>query len=186
MATHCGFIPDEIIAGETIWLSASNSTQSAEDITFADYTPAGGYTLAYDFAAPTPITVAATANGDNTGWSLEVTAAQTLLWKSGQLSFSGCVTHTATGRKFAVDAGYITVQASPLSTSQWSAIVAACDAAMVECAASGYASFSVAGMNVTFKSTSDIIALRDYARTMERQETGNRFRRIIRSRFQCA
>ena len=186
MAKHCGFIPDDIVAGESIWLSASNSTQSAEDITFADYTPAGGYTLSYDFAAPAPLTVTASPNGDNTGWSLEVTAAQTLLWKSGQLNFSGCVTHAATGRKFAVDAGYISVTASPLSISQWTAVVAACDKALLEGGASAQSSFSVAGMSVTFKSTDDIIALRDYARAMERQETGNRPRRIIRSKFQCA
>lgn len=186
MATHCGFIPESIVAGESIWLSASNTTQSAEDITFADYTPAGGYSLSYDFAATTPITVSAVANGESTGWTLEVTSAQTLLWKSGQLSFAGYVTHTATGRKFAVDAGYISVNASPLSVSQWSAVVAACDKAILESGSSGYTSFSVPGVNATFKSTADIIALRDYARTMERQESGNRFRRIIRSKFQCA
>jgi hypothetical protein len=184
MAKHCGFIPDEIVAGESIWLSASNSTQSAEDITFADYTPAGGYTLAYDFAAAVPLTVSASPNGDNTGWSLEVTVAQTLLWKSGQLNFVGYVTHTATGRKFAVDAGYISVTASPLSTSQWTAVVAACDKALL--AGGGVSGFNVASMNVQFKTTDEIIALRDYARTMERQETGNRPRRIIRSKFQCA
>jgi hypothetical protein len=186
MAKHCGFIPESIVAGESIWLSESNSTQGAEDITYADYTPAGGYALAYDFAASTPITVAATPNGANTGWALEVTPVQTLLWKSGQLSFAGYVTHTATGRKFAVDAGYISVTASPLSVSQWSSVVAACDKAILESGSSGYTSFSVAGVNATFKSTADIIALRDYARTMERQESGNRLRRIIRSKFQCA
>ncbi len=184
MANHCGFIPDQIVAGESIWLSASNSTQSAEDITLSDYTPAGGYTLAYDFAAAVPLTVTASPNGDNTGWALEVTAAQTLLWKSGQLNFAGYVTHTATGRKFAVDAGYISVTASPLSTSQWTAVVAACDKALLEGA--GVSGFNVAGMNVQFKTKDEIIALRDYARTMERQETGNRPRRIIRSKFQCA
>lgn len=184
MANHCGFIPDSIVAGESIWLSESNSTQDAEDITFADYTPDGGYTLAYDFAAPVPLTVAATPNGANTGWALEVTPAQTLLWKSGQLGFAGYVTHTATGRKFAVDFGYISVTASPLSVSQWSAVVAACDKAMLD--GNGTASFSVAGIAVQFKSTDEIIALRDYAREMQRQESGNRFHRIIRSKFQCA
>jgi hypothetical protein len=184
MAKHCGFIPDEIVAGESIWLSASNSTQSAEDITFADYTPAGGYTLAYDFASAVPLTVTASPNIDNTGWALEVTSAQTLLWKSGQLNFAGYVTHTATGRKFAVDAGYISVTASPLSTSQWTAVVANCDKLLLE--GGGVSGFNVAGMNVQFKTNDEIISLRDYARTMERQETGNRPRRIIRSRFQCA
>lgn len=184
MAKHSGFLPESIVAGESIWLSASNTTQSAEDITFADYTPAGGYSLSYDFAASTPVTVAAVANGADTGWTLEVTSAQTLLWKAGQLSFAGYVTHSATGRKFAVDAGYISVTASPLSVSQWTAVVAACDKAILD--SNGTTSFSVAGMSVTFKSTDEIIALRDYARAMERQETGNRFRRIIRSKFQCA
>jgi len=178
-----GHIPSSIVAGESLWIASANTAQNREDITFSDYTPAGGYTLSYQFAAATPITVAAAANGDNTGWTLEVSPAQTLTWRAGPLRFAAYVTHTATGRTFAVDAGQIMVSASPLATSHWTAIVAACDAAILSGSASGIVSFGVDGMSTAYRNPTELMALRDYARTMELHDTGNRPARIIRARF---
>ena len=176
-----GFVPDRIVAGETIWIAAANTIQNKTDITLTDYTPAGGYTLAYQFAASTPITVTAVANGTNTGWTLEVTAAQTLVWKGGVINYAGIV--TLSSRSYAVDTGTIQVEPSPLSTSSWTAIVTAVDAAILTYAASPSGSFSVDGMSFTYKSLKDLTDLRSYAKSMEQLETGSRIKRIIRTRF---
>jgi len=180
---NMGYIPERVNGGETIWIAAANSNGGAADITFTDYTPAGGYTLAYQFAAPTPVSVAAAANGANTGWTLEVAAATTLTWKSGRIGFTGYVTHTASTRVFAVDSGFIDVTASPLAASSWTAVVSACDAAILQYAANPNGSISVDGMTVSYRSLDQLTNLRAYAKTMEQQETRARMPRIIRSRF---
>ena len=185
--THQGFLPDRIVAGETIWIAAANTTQATNaDIILTNYLPAS-YNLAYQFAAATPISVSATANGAGTGWTLEVTAAQTLVWKPGAIRFAGYVTAKTGGRVFAVDAGTIAVTASPLATSQWTAVVTACDAAILAQMATGQTSgaFTVDGLSqsFTYRNADELIILRAYAKTMADQETGNRPKRIIRTRF---
>jgi len=182
-----GYMPDTIVAGETIWISAANTTQDTDvDIILTDYLPAN-YSLAYQFAAATPITVAAAANSAGTGWTLEVTAAQTLLWKPGRIRFAGYVTALSGGRVFAVDAGAVEVTASPLATSAWSAIVAKCDAAILAQMTTGQTSgsFSVDGVSKSFayRSIDELVHLRAYAQNMADSETGNRAKRIIRARF---
>lgn len=182
-----GYIPDRIVAGETIWIAAANTTQATNaDIVLTDYLPAS-YSLAYQFAAATPIAVDAVANGAGTGWTIEVTAAQTLAWKPGRIRFAGYVTALSGGRVFAVDAGAIEVTASPLATSDWTAVVAACDAAILAQMATGQTSgsFTVDGMSksFTYRSADDLMTLRAYAQNMADLETGNRPKRIIRSRF---
>jgi hypothetical protein len=148
---------------------------------FTNYLPAS-YALSYKFAATTPITVAGVTNG-STGWTLEVTAAQTTLWKPGEISFAGYVTHSTSGRVFAVDAGAIAVTASPSATSDWTAVVTACDAAIATYAANPHGSISMGGMSVSFRSFDQLVELRAYAKSMELYETGNRPKRIIRTRF---
>jgi hypothetical protein len=177
-----GYMPQTIIAGETIWIAAANTAQSKTDITIDGATPAGGYTLAFQFAAqPTPISVAAVANGANTGWTLEVTAAQTLAWKAGSVAYAAYA--TLAGRAYAVESGAITVKPSPMAQSAWTAVIAACDAAILTYAGNPNGSLSVDGMSVSYRSLTDLTNLRDYARTMEQRETGNRPLRIIRARF---
>jgi hypothetical protein len=178
-----GFLPDRIVAGETIWIASANTIQAKADIVFPFYTPNDGYTLAYSFGSSTPITVSGVANGSGTGWTLEVASAQTLAWKPGTIRFSGLVTHTVSTRSYNVDLGSIAVNASPLATSQWTAIVTACDAAILTYAATPHGSFTVDGFSVTFRSLSQLTDLRAYARNMADLETGNRQKRIIRSRF---
>jgi hypothetical protein len=179
---NLGYMPASIVAGESIWIAAANTLNGVGlDIDLTDYTSAGGYTLAYQFAASTPITVSAAANGAK--WTLEVTGAQTLLWKAGIIRFAGFATKTVGGRVFAVDAGTIAVTASPMATSAWTAIVTACDAAILTYAGNPNSSLSVDGMSVSYRSMDDLIRLRAYAQTMAGYETGARQKRIIRARF---
>ena len=182
MAT-LGYIPTSIICGESIWISAANTIQSGKDIILADYSPASGYTLAYQFASSTPLSVAAVANDDDSGWTLEVTGAQTLAWSPAVIAYAGIVTHTATGRTFSVDSGTITANASPLRVSSWVAVLATVDAAIASYASNPNGSFTVDGMSVSYRSMSDLIALRDYVSFRLSQDTASKSRRIIRTRF---
>lgn len=176
-----GFIPASVTGGESIWISAANTAQNSVDITFTAFKPSDGYTLAYQFAADTPVSVSGVASGD--GWTLDVTPATTFTWKPGRMAFVGVVTHTATGRTFVVDGGSINVIASPLRVSSWKAVVAACDAAMLSVAASPNGSISVDGVNVSYRGTSDLTALREYAMRQLRADTENRIPRKILTRF---
>ena len=178
-----GQLPASIVGGETIWLAAANTLQTGSDIVLSDYTPAGGYTLAYQFAADTPQTVAAAANGDDTGWTLEVTGVQTLLWTPGAITFAGMATHTATSRVFAVDAGSIRVAASPLRQSSWKVALAACDAAIASFAGGEMSSFTIDGQSYSYRSLSQLIDLRAWLFNMVQKDQSGRQKRIIRSRF---
>jgi hypothetical protein len=182
---NLGYIPASITAGESIWISAANTTQDTNaDIVLTDYAPSGGYTLAYVFAATTPLTVSGVANGGNTGWTLDVAAAQTAAWSAGQLSFVGRVTHTSTARVFVVDSGIIAVTANPANASTYQAALSAVDAAIAEYASNPYGSFSLpGGITVTYRSLEDLLGLRDFYAAEVARTSANRQRRIIRSEF---
>ena len=177
------YMPVQIVAGESIWVAAENTVQQSRDLFFDNFTPAGGYTLAYRFAAATPITVGASANTGNTGYTLDVTAAITLTWRAGAIAYAGMVTHTASGRIYSVESGAIAVIASPLATSAWTAIVAQCDVKRLTIASNPYGSINIGESSISFRGADQLIDLRNYARNMERLETGARMPRIIRSRF---
>jgi hypothetical protein len=178
-----GYIPASITAGESVWIDADNTAQGASDIIIADYTPAGGYTLTYQFQSATPLSVVASANSENTGWTLDVTGAQTLTLDPGRVPFVGLVTHTATSRVFAVDSGGMVVNPSPAKTSAWAAVIAAVDAAMLTVATNPNGTVAVDGMTVTFKGASDLISLRDYAQRQYNKSIGRKAPRRILARF---
>jgi len=180
--TNAGYMPSRVQAGESIWIAAANTAQGRADITFDGYLPAD-YSLAYHFAASTPIAVAAVANTGGTGWTLDVTGAQTLAWAPGRLPFAAYATHTASGRVFAVDGGTMTVDASPLRVSAWTAVVTACDAAILQYAGNPHGNFSADGMSFSFRSLADLTNLRDYASARAAQDSASRPCRIIRARF---
>jgi hypothetical protein len=185
MPLNLGHIPSRIVAGETIWLSASNTAQSKSDIVISDFTPAGGYTLAYQFAAPTPISVTAAANGANTGWTLEVSGAQTLLFGAGAIAYTGIVSKVdgETTRNFAVDQGLLKVDASPLRVSSWVAVLASVDAAIATYAANPNSNISIEGFSVSYRSLSQLTELRDYVYHRIQMDSAKRPRRIIRTEF---
>lgn len=180
---NAGFLPSRIVAGESIWLAADNSAQDGEDLIFTDYTPAGGYTLAYQFAASIPISIAATANSGNTGWTLIVTGAQTLLWRPGVIRFAGLVTHTASARIFAVDEGAISVTASPMATSEYASVLTAIEAAILNYATNPSSSFSLDGMSINYGSLKELLDLRAVYKAEVARQTGKRIKRVIRTRF---
>jgi hypothetical protein len=183
MTDKLGYLPDSVVAGATIWIAAANPVGELQDITLDSFSPDDGYTLAYQFAADTPISVSAVANGANTGWTLEVTGAQTLLWAPGSLTYAGIVTHTASGRTFSVDLGTISVNGSPMRVSQWKTALTACDAAIASYAANPHGSFNVGAMSVTYRSLSQLTDLREWLKYMVSLDNANRPRRIVRTRF---
>ena len=178
-----GFIPAQIVGGESIWVADANTAQGREDIVLEDYTPADGYTLAYTFDAPTPLSVDADANGGNTGWTLDITGAQTLTLPPGRVPFVGMITHTSSGRTFAADRGGIVVEASPARTSDWTAVLTAIEAALLTVATNPHGNLSMDGMSVSYRGSSDLIALRDYAKREQGKDLGRRNPRRILTRF---
>lgn len=181
MTENAGFLPARIVSGETIWIDADNTAQDSEDITFDDYSPADGDTLKYQFAASTPIEVDAVANAANDGWTLTVTAAQTLTFKAGSVNFVAMV--TSGGKTFAVDQGTIYVTANPTQTSDYATALTTVDAAIADYGSNPHSSFMLDGMQVTYRRLSDLINLRNHYRSLIAEETGKRPKRIIRSRF---
>ena len=177
------YFPEVVQAGETVWISAASVIDATKnDIIFDNFTPSAGYTLAYSFAAATASTVAAVANAGGTGWTLEVPAVTTLTWKAGAIRYNALVTHTTSQRVYAVESGTFRVLPSPLAQSSWTAVVAACDAAMLTYSGNPNASITVDGMSISYRSMDNLTTLRSYAREMELADKGYR-PRIIRSRF---
>lgn len=179
-SVNLGFLPERIVGGETIWIAAANTLQDGEDVIIADVTPAGGYTLEYRFAAATPATVAAVANGGNTGWTLEVPGATTLTW-TGNVPYVGVATKSS--RYYAVDQGVIIVDPSPLRVSSWVAVLAAVDAAIATYAANPNGSVAIGDMSISYRSLSQLTELRDYVNYRLQQDNAARPKRIIRARF---
>ena len=179
------FLPTRIVGGESIWISASNSTQSAEDITLDDYSPATGWGLTYSFSASTPISVSGVANDDDSGWTLELTGAQTLTFTPGVVAYQGYVTKTIDDvlKTITVDSGTLIVDASPARVSSWAAVLVAVDAAIATYAANPNGSITVDGMSVSYRSMDDLIKLRDYVNYRLNLDSAGRTKRIIRTRF---
>lgn len=184
MATaNLGYLPACIVAGESIWISADNTLGSAVDIVIAGYLPAT-HSLAYQFSAPTAITVNAVANGGGTGWTLDVTPAMTLLWYAGDIQFTGLMTTTLTSRVTAVDAGAVSVTANPTVASQFQTVLDTIDAAIATYAANPFGSVNIGGDNsVTYRRLQDLIDLRRYYQNLVNKQTSGRVKRIIRTRF---
>ena len=172
-------MPATVIGGESIIRDADHGGI----ITFDDYTPDVGYSLAYQYSAATPFSVAGVVSGD--GWTVEITGAQTLVLQPGPLMFAAFVSITADAvtRSYAVDAGKIDMSASPLRVSSWQAVLVSVDAAIAEYATTSQGSVSIEGMSISYRSMNDLINLRSYVSTMLRRDTIRNTPSIIRSRF---
>ena len=165
-------LPTTLFGGETL----------VEEITVDGYTPAT-HTLAYHFALTTALTVAAVANGTGTGWTLTVTAAQTVLWPSGSLAFIGYATATTGGRVTAVDTGAIQVTASPAFTSWAKTALAAIEAAIAGRASVDQTNFTIGDMTVGLMSFEALTKARDWLKSEAMKDGSNRTARIIRTVF---
>ncbi len=176
MAGILDLIPDSVTPGETL----------AVTITHSDYTPDAGYTLAYRFAAPTPVTVAGVDDGAG-GWTITLTSAQTLALARGDMAFDGIVTLTSTSVATAIDRGTIYVYASPLTVSQWKTMLSAIDATIAsqgsQTEQSG--SFSVAGLSkaYAYRSVAELLALRAFCIREIARDSGKARPYRILSRF---
>ena len=177
-----GFVPRKVTAGETVWIASANTDQSRTDITISNHSPADGDSLAYQFAAPTPVEVAAVANAANTGWTLTISAAQTLLWTSRTVGYTGMITDSDS-RVFKVDSGLIEVAPSPLRVSQYAAALTAIETAISNFASNPEKSFTLGDFSVSYGSVDELLKLRDFYKSEVAKETANRTKRIIRTRF---
>lgn len=159
MADQLSLLPASIIAGESISVTIPSSTVT-------------GYTLAYHFSAPTPITVNCVANV-TTAWTLSVTSAQTILWKRGNIRFAAMLTHTQTSVTSCVDSGVISIASSPLSVSQYAAYLTAIDAAILSFSGNANKRLSLGAMSVEYRSLDELLALRSTIQSWIAAETGN-------------
>jgi hypothetical protein len=180
MAGNAGYLPASIIGGESISVSAD---ASGRDITFSGFTPVD-YSLSYQFAAPVPFAVSATANDEDTGWTLTISGTQTLAFGVGDIVYVGMITDDS-GLAVAVDTGTIRAQASPLRVSPWAAVLASVDAAIAEYAQTPSGNIMVDGVSVSFRSLSDLTTLRDYAAYRLNLDSPKRIQRVLRGRYRC-
>jgi hypothetical protein len=174
-------IPAKLTGGESIIRTAATGNA----LTFSGYMPSDGWALVYQFATETPIEVTGTATSDATGWELEVSGSQTILFQPGFVAYSAFVKKTVgdSDRSFLVDQGRIEVTASPMRISQWKAVLTALDAAIAEYASTPQGSISVDGMSVSYRSMADLTKMRAYVQEMLRRDTSNRLPKRILSRF---
>ena len=176
MAKQQNILPTELVAGETI----------SETITMADYPAESGWAVSYRFAtSPTAITQACTG-GTAGSWVLSLSSAQTLAIPSGRVRFDALATQTigeAVAQVVAVDSGFISFTASPLTVSKWVAVLASVDAAIATWGTSDQRSMSIEGMSVSYRSIEELLTLRAFCTHQIQRETGNKRPHILRTRF---
>ena len=165
-------LPTSLHGGETI----------SVDVVVSGFLPST-HSLAYHFASATPLTVAAVATEDGTGWTLTVPAASTLAWPSGSLAFIGMATATTGGIATAVDVGSIRITASPLFVSWAKTALAAVEAAIEGRATDGQNNMAIGDMSVGFMSIDSLLKVREFLQAEVRKQGANRRSRIMRARF---
>jgi hypothetical protein len=172
MASTLSILPSDLIQGESI----NKTLPSTVTVT--------GYTLVYKFSSqPTPIEVACTGT---TVWALTVTGAQTLLWGRGIVRYAAYLTNSTSGAVTVIDSGTITVEASPIATSQYTAALAAVEAAILSYASNPNRSISVGTIRIDYKDFKELEMLRDYYKREIAKETGNGYgggRVVLLTRF---
>jgi hypothetical protein len=170
MATELNVLTSSIVAGES--LTAELTGVSAT-----------GRTCVYQFGSATPLTVACDIAGDV--FTLNLSAANTLVLRSGSIRFVALATTTATGAVECVDSGTITVEPSPVATSDYEAGLEAVEAAILNYAANPNQKVALSGMMVEYRSIEDLITLKSYyLAEIQRDKTGRGSGPMrIRSRF---
>jgi hypothetical protein len=173
MASTLSYLPTDLIQGESI-----NKTLSS-------VTTVTGYTLAYKFSSqPIPITVSCV--GTTGTWVLTVTGDQTVLWKRGIVRYAAYLTNSTSGAVTVIDSGEITVEASPMATSQYTAILTACESALASYASNPNSSISVGTIRIDYKDEAELTKLIDYYKREIAKETGNGYgggRVVLLTRF---
>ena len=142
------------------------------------YAPADGWSIAYRFA--TPITVDGVDDGEG-GFTVALTAAQTLTMTAGILAFDAIATKGSVST--AVDRGQITVRPSPLTVSRWQSVLTAVEDAIAGFAGNTNRSMTVDGMSVTYRSLDELLNLRAFCVKQIARDKGSRLPHVIRSVF---
>jgi len=157
MAEQKSILPTSLFAGESIVKTITGVTVT-------------GYTLDYKFnCQPTPISVTCTGA---TTWTLTVTSVQTLLWQRGVVSFVAYLTNTSDGSVSVVDFGDIDVEASPMATSQYTAALAAVEAAILTYASNPNRKINVGSINIEYKDMNELLKLRAFYQSEIAKQTG--------------
>jgi hypothetical protein len=168
-------MPDGLTAGESLSVTVAINGK----------TPAAGYTLSYRMAIDTVGITAAGVDNNAGGWTVALTAAQTIAMPSGLLVFDALLTLGTVTEL--IDRGELPVTASPLFVSQWAAVLVQVDAAIAAWAASGSKSTSISidGMSnsLSVSSLADLQSLRSFCIRQRNRERGTRTPYRILSRF---
>ena len=163
-------MPDTLTAGESLSVVFYSGDHRSDD----------GWSLAYRFAAPAPITVAGSSN-ESGGFSVALSPAQTITLKTGRLLFDAIVTKT--GESIAVDRGTINVLQSPLYVSSWQATLEAVDLAIAGFASNSNRSIMMGDMSITYRNFDELKNLRAFCVMQIARESGQGKPRIIRAVF---
>jgi hypothetical protein len=159
MAKELHVLPVQIIAGESI--SATLVGVSAT-----------GRTCSYAFKANTPFSVACSIVDG--AFVLSVSSAQSLILKAGRIPFVAMATTTEGGAVECVDSGYLSVEPNPLSTSSFSAALAAVEAAILKFASNPNRQLALDGMSITYKTLDELLSLRSFYRSEISRDLGGR------------
>ena len=158
MAEQKLILPTTLFAGESIVKTITGVTVS-------------GYTLDYKFnSQPTPVSVSCV--GTSGSWVLTVTAAMTTLWTRGVVSFVAYLTKSSDNSVSVIYFGDIQLEASPMATSQYTAALAAVEAAILSYASNPNRRINVDTISIEYKDMDELMKLRDYYKREIAKETG--------------
>ena len=156
MAAELNQLPVSIVAGETLTAT----------ITGLETT---GHTLTYSFASAIPFSVVCTVSGS--AFVLTLAPSQTLTLKAGTIRFAGMHAETG-GATTCVDSGVLLVEASPLAVSNYSAALAAVEAAILKFGSNPNKRLSLEGMSIEYKTLDELLSLRAFYQGEVKRELG--------------
>lgn len=146
MATELNVLPVSIVAGETLSAAISGVT--------------GSGTLTYSFAGKTIVSQAAQLDG--VAFTLTLSPAQTISLGPGRIRFVAMQVISEVSS--CVDSGFLFIESSPLLTSDYTAALAAVEAAILNYATSTNRSISIGGVSVTYRDLNELLKLRQFYR----------------------
>jgi len=155
MAEQLNILPTSLMAGESINETIIGLTLSGS--------------VVYSFNSKVPVSV--TCTEDETDFLLEVSGAETLTFKYGTLKYSAI--QTIDGVSVCVDYGQITVAASPAATSNYTAALAAVEAAILAYGSSANKRIKVDTIEIEYRDLSDLLSLKNYYSNLIAIDTGN-------------
>jgi hypothetical protein len=146
----------------------------------SDY-PVADYTLTYEAVShgDTPCVISITATDDGTDHLIEVGQATTLSdYEPGVYAWTSFITRDSDSERITLASGTWTVERDPASDAADPRSTAKkalddCEAILLQRSGRGDASYTVGDRSLTFKSTTELIELRDYWRREYERERQN-------------